>query len=119
MQNENKINGYPFREFESIGICSSKLYYLKSRTNSKRELNKKAFELKFGKGIDKEDTFLKHYKVQLHEISRNKLIDRAKKIRELREDFEKSAKYFNIKGNNNDRLWNIAMSFYYGLLNNS
>lgn len=114
MQVVHKLNGYPYIEFEKIGISQQALYRLKRENNdfTDRRLLNRAFNIKFGnKGIVEERMF-KYYVSKAISIKLEKISKRIIYLEQLRDDLYDTCRLFNIETKIADAVWEEVNKYY-------
>lgn len=112
---EYKLNGYPFKEFEKVGINLNLLYNLSRKGFTEKQVLNKAFVYKYGKPIvSKRNQFLNYYTQHLVRASKFKPNDRIEELRDIREDFFESGILFGFKVYELGNLWNkLTINHYF------
>lgn len=109
---ENKLNGFPFKEFEKIGIKAHNLYRYARQGDTEKEILKKAFKLKYGSIEEVNNSFYKYYGLKLMKLSELKLYQKVDYIKIVKKEYYKAGKLFGLSENGLDDNWVDMASKY-------
>lgn len=114
MQQEHKLNGFPYKEFERIGLDSQKLYRIK-RKNKKikdKEVLKIVFNQKYGELGTVEEKLFHYYVSKAIKIKYLPLNVRVLKLTELKQKLYLTRQLFNISEKTLDNVWEEISKYY-------
>lgn len=112
MQQINKLNGFPFKEFEDIGIKVHNLYRYARSGNSEQEIIKKAFTNKYGPG-GKLDSFNNYYVEKITRCSQLRLHQRVDLLAKIKSEYYKAGILFGFNEFLLDCNWEYIVSSYF------
>lgn len=115
MQHQHKLNGFPYLEFEKIGIDSKSIYnFRRNKQISEKTVLKKTFDKHFGcptKG-SKKDRLVMYYFDKIYQIKTLPLVMRGEKLREVRNHLYKTGLLFDIPDSDVSVVWEELNNFY-------
>lgn len=118
MQQEHKLNGYSYQDFEKIGVPARNLYRYKKQNLTQDEMLKKAFENKYGKiYVSKYFSFENYYYEEMVIIAHQHFKHRIDRFKELKKDFYKSCTIFELSRTVSDQIWDRIGKKYMELIN--
>lgn len=115
MQLEHKLNGFPYKEFEKIGINKKDLYNLRRNNSYKdRKLLNITFNNHFGcssKGTKKERLIF-HYFSHIYKLNDYKHYQRAERLNQIRDHLYNTGRLFGISLRDIDDVWEELMNIH-------
>lgn len=108
----NKVNGYSFKDFDTVGISHKTLYRLKDECKTEREFIDKIITYKYGSSGNVTERLIDHYVPKVIKIKKYSRNLKLQKLKDIKTDLYTTGRLLDIKDKVLDRAWEYTASIY-------